>query len=351
MSQPPENPGNPAGPHGGDQNPPGYPPPPGYGGTPPPPPGYGPPPGGYYPPGPPPGQPGYGAPPPGYGPPGGYGGPPPPPGYGPPQPGYPQPGYGQPPGQPFSIGEAFGWAWNKFGKNAMPLIVSALLYFVIGVVLHGLVFVLLGGANLATVDTNGTNDAAFSASTGSVGTMVLGIVMFVYGIFVEAAFLSGALDLADGRPVTVSSFFKPRNFGKVILAAVLLSAITVLLDLVSFIPPTIVFGFIALLAVAVFSFFALFTIAFATDRGLSAVGALMASFSTVRSNAGSTLLSWVVQAAVVFVGALLCGIGLIVAGPVALLIQVYTYRKLSGGQVAPLTQGYQQGPPPGYQPT
>jgi uncharacterized membrane protein len=89
------------------------------------------------------------------------------------------------------------------------------------------------------------------------------------------------------------------------------------------------------LAVAVFSFFALFTIAFATDRGLPAIEALKASFDTVRSNAGSTLLSWLVQFAIVLVGALLCGIGLVVAAPVALLIQVYTYRRLSGGSVAP----------------
>src|SRR5205085_4011117 len=62
MSQPPEYPGTPNVPHGGGQNPPGYPPPPGYGAPPPPPPGYGPPPGGgYNQPGPPPGS---GAPPP-----------------------------------------------------------------------------------------------------------------------------------------------------------------------------------------------------------------------------------------------------------------------------------------------
>jgi uncharacterized membrane protein len=41
--------------------------------------------------------------------------------------------------------------------------------------------------------------------------------------------------------------------------------------------------------------------------------------------------------ATVFVGALLCGVGLIVAVPVAALILVYAWRRLSGGQVAPLT--------------
>ena len=37
--------------------------------------------------------------------------------------------------------------------------------------------------------------------------------------------------------------------------------------------------------------------------------------------------------------------------PVAALILIYAYRTLSGGRVVPLDQGYQQGPPPGYQPS
>src|SRR6201999_3979686 len=146
MSHPPEHPGNPHDPYGGNPNPRDYPPPPGYGPPPGPPPGYGPSPGqpqpGYGPPpgygAPPPPPPGYGPPPqPGYGPPPGY---PPPPGYGPP-PGYPvTPGFGPPPGSGFSIGEAWAWAWNKFKKNLGPLILAALVYGVIGVVVHGLVF-------------------------------------------------------------------------------------------------------------------------------------------------------------------------------------------------------------------
>ena len=47
------------------------------------------------------------------------------------------------------------------------------------------------------------------------------------------------------------------------------------------------------------------------------------------------------------VGALLCGVGLIVAAPVATLFLVYAYRMLSGGQVAELNP---QPLPPGPQP-
>jgi uncharacterized membrane protein len=350
MSQPPEHPGSPSDPRGdnpnqGDYPPPGYGPapgpppgpPPGYGPPPGPPPGYGPPQQGYG--GPPPPPPGYGPPPPGYGPPPpGYG--PPPPGYGPPPPGYPPqpgypapPGYPPPPGQQFNIGDAFTWAWNKFSKNVGPLILAALLYFLIGVVLHGLVFVLLGGANANTAGADGDYGASFTAGLDTTGFLVLQIVAFVFGIFVQAAFLSGALDLADGRPVTVGSFFRPRNFGNVILAALLLALITGILNLPSLLS-SFIFGLLALVAIAVFTFFALFTIAFATDRGLSPIDALKASFSTVRSNIGNTLLSLVVQVLIVLLGFLACGIGIIVAGPVALLIQVYTYRRLSGGSVS-----------------
>lgn len=341
MSQPPQHPGNPNEPWGANPHPGEYPPPPGYGPPPGPPPGYGPPPGpppGY---GPPPGPPpGYGSPPPGYGapppPPPGYG--PPPPGYGSPQPGYPAPpGYPPPPGQAFDIGEAFRWAWNKFSHDAVPLIVATLVYGVIGSVVYGVVFLLLGGASANTTDIDGSYGASYTAGLGAAGTLVLSIVLFVFGIFVQAAFLSGALDLADGRPVSIGSFFKPRNFGNVVLAGALLSVVSAVLDLVSLLP-SFIFALLSFVAVVIFTFFALFTIAFATDRNLPPIEALKASIATVRANVGSTLLSALVQVLVVMAGAFACLVGLLVAAPLALLIQVYTYRRLSGGQIAPVSQ-------------
>ena len=131
-----------------DQPPPppgGYPPPPPPGGYPPPPPpgGYPPPPPGGYPPPPPP-QGGYPPPPPQ----GGYPPPPPQGGYPPPQGNYPPDGY--PPGPQggypsanfgpggYSVGDAFSWAWNKFSKNAVPLIVATLAYGLIIIAIQAL---------------------------------------------------------------------------------------------------------------------------------------------------------------------------------------------------------------------
>ena len=111
---------------------------------------------------------------------------------------------------------------------------------------------------IAAINVGDDYGASFTASLGTVGTLVLSIVSFVYGIFVQAGFLSGALDLADGRPVSVGSFFKPRNFGNVILAGALLSVISAVLDSLSLLPGAI-FALLALVAIAVFTFFALFT--------------------------------------------------------------------------------------------
>ncbi|MCV7258153.1 DUF7544 domain-containing protein [Mycobacterium shimoidei] len=326
MSQPPQYPGSPN-PGAGEPNPAGYGQPgygqpgysqPGYNQPPPPPPGYGPPgqpgPGAGYPPPPPP-PPGYGAPPPGYGgqPPVGYG---------------PEAGFGGP-AQQFSVGDAFNWSWNKFTKNAGALIIPALVYGLVLAVIGGVLFAVLYPAiNTTTVSDSGYYETSATANFGAGQTLVLilgYLVLAALGFYMQAAYVSGCLDIADGRPVTASSFFRPRNLGPMVLAALLVAVISSIGYLLCVIPGII------------FTFLAMFTIPFVIDRSLAPVDALKASIATVRSNVGGALLSVLVQLAVLFVGELLCGVGLIVAAPVALLIQTYTYRRLSGGQVAPLS--------------
>ncbi len=365
MSQPPEYPGNPADPQRGNQGPPGYPPPPpGYGAPPPPPPppGYGAPPpvpgygrhagppagppGGY---GPPPG------PPPGEAPPPGYGTPPPPPppaGYGAPPAGYPpQPGYAAPPGGPmppqFNVGDAVSWAWNKFTQNAVTLIVPVFGYAAVlaalGLVVGLLPMALGQSTSSSYTDSYGNTYSSGTAVTlgpASIAVMVIGyLLIFVVAIYMVAGLITGSLDIADGKPVSIGSFFRPRNLGPAFLAALLVALGTWIGTLLCIIPG-LIFGFLAQ-----------FAIAFVVDRSQSPVDAVKSSIATARSNVGGAMLSWLVQYAIVLVGELLCGVGLLVALPIAMLIQVYTYRKLSGGQVVALQQpGYQPGPPPGIPP-
>ncbi len=341
MTQPPNFPGdnqggypqNPQDPQQGGYQPGGFPPPqqpqPGYGqgGYPPPPAGGFPPPQG---PGygqgeqgfPPPQQPGYGQ--------GGF--PPPPAGGFPPPPGgfgAPQYGGGQ---QPFNIGDAFSWAWNKFTKNAAALIVPMLAYAVVlGLVGAIFGFVLSSTFTETTVTTTqydyGSSaqvTAQPSAMTWVVMILGIGIIVFL-AMLVQASYLSGLLDIADGKQVAIGSFFKPRNLGAAAVAAVLV-ALAVTIGYILCIVPGIAAAFLLVYATH-----------FAVDRGLSGPDAVKASFETVKGNAGNSILTTLLSGLVGGLGTVLCYVGVLVTGPIAALVQVYAYRRLSGGEVAPLT--------------
>jgi uncharacterized membrane protein len=96
----------------------------------------------------------------------------------------------------------------------------------------------------------------------------------------------------------------------------------------------------------------IFSVLFVIDRNLSPIDAIKASFELVKANLVPVLLTWLALAAIVMVGAIVCGIGLIVAIPVAALLEVYAYRRLSGGEVAALNPQplppQQFGPPQQY---
>ena len=315
----------------------GYPPPPGQGGYPPQ--GQG----GYPPP---PGQGGY--PPPQQG---GYPPPPPPSGYPPPphQGGYPpapqQGGYQQAPGgyppagppgyggaQPYSVGEAFSWAWNKFTKNAAPLIIATLVYGLIIVVLQVIVNLLQAAVSPGVSDYSSSGSGfSYSWSTTSMGlggiliSIVGWFVLLIVGAAIQSGYISGVLDIANGQQVSVGSFFRPRNIGQVIIAGLIVGVITTIGFFLCIIP-----GVIA-------SIMLVFTIVALLDRNLSPVDAVKTSFELSKANFGNVFVTWLAMVATAFVGALLCGVGLLVAVPVAALILVYAWRRLSGGQVAPLT--------------
>jgi uncharacterized membrane protein len=138
-----------------------------------------------------------------------------------------------------------------------------------------------------------------------------------------SAYLGCVLDIADGRPVTLESFFKPRNLFNVFLANIVVGVIIVIGTLLCVIPGVIAAVMLMFTAVAV------------VDRNLSPFDALRTSFELSKARFGDALLLFVVMVATAFVGVLALGIGLLVALPVVALILAYTYRTFSGGTVVP----------------
>jgi uncharacterized membrane protein len=252
-----------------------------------------------------------------------------------PQGGYPpQGGYGQPPGshgggQQVDIGEAFSWAWNKFSKNAVPLIVATLVFGLILIVIQALAQ--LVSYLVAPSSDYDSYDGGFSfgySATGSAGVLVLflgSLITFVAVGAISSAYLGGILDIVNGQEVQIGSFFKPRNIGNVVVASLIVGIVTSIGYALCFLPG---------LAVTVFT---MFTTVAIVDRNLSAIDGIKASIDIVKANFGRVLLIWLVVVAITLVGAVVCGIGLLVAVPVSTLFLVYAYRKLTSGQVAPLT--------------
>ena len=313
-TNPPVPPGSVPPPPGGGGN---YPPPP-PGGTPPPPP-----PGGGYPPPPPPGG-GYPPPPPG----GGY--PPPPPG----QPGgYP----GVPGASGFSATDAISYGWKKFTENWQPYVLALVVFAVVGAVLYGIYYAILG---LFGFFGSSSSDAGFTVDpvTGelvydSVGgatfvsslllIALMSLVFAVYGWFVQSAIIRGSLATTAGRPVEFKSFFATDKLGTIIGAGVLVGIMTAIGMFLCYLP-----GILVAFASQFFMFFIL-------ERNLGVIDSIKASWSFVFKNFGPLILLFLLSLLVYFVGALLCGVGLLAAIPVIVLAQTYAYRVLQGGTVAP----------------
>lgn len=281
-------------------------PPPPPGGYPPPPENV-PPPGGYPPP------------------PGGY--PPPPQYYPPPQGNYPPPGYPVAGAPAYSVGEAVSWAWNKFSKNVTAILVPTLVFGVVYGVLQTVIQAI--SSAFSTVDSTSYGDgyaASISLGLGGIIVSVIGgIVTVIVAAVVQSAYIGGMLDIANGQPVQIGSFFTPRNVVNVIIASVLSSIIVGIGVLLCIVP-----GVIATILL-------LFTTAVVVDRNVSGVDGLRTSFAIAKANFGPTALTWLTTIGVGILGVLACLVGLIVAYPMIALITVYAYRKLSGGFVAPPT--------------
>lgn len=269
---------------------------------------------------------------------GGYGGPPPP--TGPPGGGFGGPPQGGPPGGGFGnqsdqwdVGSAVGYGWSKFQANAGQMIIAALAIFAGAVVILGagylLVFVALSGdAECVTRDP----DLGYCVeySTGGAGfflTMVLLALtyglFFIYAQVIGAGMIRASLNVTNGQPFRTADVFKFDNLGPVIVTSILVGIGVMVGTIACYLPGIII------------AFLTSYSLYFVVDKNMSPVDAIKASFELVTKNFGSTIIWYLVSGVIITVGAILCGIGLLVAIPVVLVGTAYTYKKLTGQPVAP----------------
>ncbi len=316
--------------YGSPQQPPTSPPPPPGGGY-----GQAPDPSGAYPP---PQQGGFTPPPPpGPGPQGQYGQPGP--GYGgpPPQQGYGAPGasYGAPSGEPQAT-ESLSRAWEAFKANPWPFVLSQLLWGLILIIPVGILLAVFGvfSYSAPTINPDGTMDpgtaGGFAAIFG-IGGIIVALVAIAIAVVQYGAFASATLKAMDGGRVELGDFFKPKNFGQLLLLALILGVAAALLAIT-------VIGSIAVM------FFGVWAIFFVVDRNQGAIDALKSSFGFASKNVSQSIVLILLAYVLNIVGSIPCGLGLFVTNPVTLLAFADFYRRVTGPSQAP---GF-GGPAPQY---
>lgn len=232
-------------------------------------------------------------------------------------------GYNPPPAQPYQgggggqrldVGTAISYGWNKFSENVGPFIM-----LVIGVFVA--IFVVSLIAQLALIPAiNGDNGSFVLAMIGFSVAMFLQVAV---AVIVQAGIYRAGLGVTQGKTPSFSMFTESTNIGPYILTAIVVALGAMVGYLLCFIP-----GIIWL-------FFTTFAPLRALDKGEGPGDAIKGSIDMVRNNLGQVFVILLVSYLVYIAGALLCGIGLLVSIPVALIAVCWTYRVINGEPVAP----------------
>lgn len=221
--------------------------------------------------------------------------------YPPPPPG----GFGDyPAAQPtFNVGDALNFGWIRFKDNAGVWIGIVVLFGVVSALLS-----FLGGG--------------FGNESVGFRTFLFSLISVVAGWYLQAAIVRGSLDEVDGRKPGFDAFFQLPNIGPILLTALLVTLLAAVGFILLIIPGLIVM------------FLSYFSTHFVVDRKLPVIENIKSSWSVISKNVGPLLLLALAVVGLNIVGALLCGIGLLVTLPVTSIAVTYAYRTLAGGSQA-----------------
>ena len=234
-------------------------------------------------------------------------------------------GFTPPPAQPYGggggqypqldVGASISYGWKKFQENAGPFVILMLIVFGATLVVS-----LLGQLVLLPAINNDGSAGAFMSMFGFAVVMVL---QFVVAFFLQAGVYRAGLGVTKGTQPEVSMLTDTTNMGSFILTILLVGLGAFVGYLLCVIP-----GIIWLIFTAYAPIIAL-------DKGVGPVDAIKQSIDWVKDNFGKVFLILLVAYLVYYVGILLCCIGVLATGPIALIAIVYSYRALNQEPVTP----------------
>jgi hypothetical protein len=226
---------------------------------------------------------------------------------------------------PYKATDAIGYGWRKFKQSPSTLLVPMIVVLVVLVIVSLFFQFVIAGGFFGKTDCNTAVNAAgqVSAQCGQpfwrqlLGAGLGAALLSLFAQVMLAGIYRGALRVMDGESFSVGQLFEGFSKTHVILASIFISVATGLATALCYLPGILI------------AFFTSYTLFFIVDQQLEAAEAIAASVKMVWHNFGKALLFFILAAIVVLIGAILCGVGLLVAVPVVVFGAAYTYRKLA----------------------
>ena len=162
-----------------------------------------------------------------------------------------------------------------------------------------------------------------SSFVALIWSAAIGVIAYAITFIVQAGVFRAGLGVTKGEAPSVSQLTDTTNIVPYILTVLLVGVGAFVGFILCIIP-----GIIWLIFTAYAPILAL-------DKGLGPVEAITTSLNWVKDNFGQVFLILLVSYLVYLVGACLCGVGLLVSVPVALVAMVYSYRALNNEVVVP----------------
>ena len=199
-------------------------------------------------------------------------------------------------GDRLDIGEAISYGWNSMKENVGFFVLVFLIVWVVEGVFYG-----IGGAFIKY----------------PVVTIILYVIGLLLGIFIQMSIVNITLRLnRGGEPDFKDMYSAYRYFGKFLLAAILYGLL-VLAGLILFVIPGIYWAI-------KYHFFGYFVI----EQNMDPLAALKRSGEITKGSKWMLLILFIAFVGITFVGAILCGIGLLFSTPIVVMATVFAYRQL-----------------------
>lgn len=224
-------------------------------------------------------------------------------------------------GTTWSPGEAWSFAFAMVTKRFVPVIVPMIVGFLaimIPVIIANV------GAQVATTIIADVLDESVAAFAAMGFSLILQVIGYVVQMFILGGMAATALKAVRGQPVSYGDVFSGgRYFGAMLVSSILFGIATTLGLLLCVVP-----GVILYLGLGLYSFAVV-------DEGLSGVDSVKRSWELTLGHKLNIFLFWLISVLVAIAGALACGVGIFVVGPMLFIGQAYIFLRLKGEQ--PLT--------------